>query len=162
MRRGTPFEKNPQNFLCSTFFKSQENYQTGANFSKLLSFYTYRHKRNSVFPLARGGDLRSLLQNRTRPPHFEHDFAFHCALCGLTSGLENIHSYTLEKSVQIKLIGLHQDLKHSTILVDAGRFIIADFSVSEFKNGSQTSKTPFRIGGGDHLRPESEDLSHEI
>ena len=128
------------------------------NILELLSFYTYRRRRNFIFPFAENGDLESWLKKDSRPPNFTHDFAFLCALCGLASGIAKIHNYTTEKNLEIRLIGLHRDLKPNNILVNADRFLVADFGLSKFKSGSQTSKTPHRGGGGDYLPPESEDL----
>ncbi len=132
------------------------------NILELLSFYTYRRRRNFIFPFAEYGDLELLLKNDNRPPHFTYNFAFLRALCGLASGIAKIHNYTAEKKIEIRLIGLHRDLKPNNILVHADRFLIADFGLSKFKSGSQTSKTPFRGGGGDYLPPESEDLENDM
>ena len=130
------------------------------NILELLTFYTYQRKRNFLFPLASGGDLEALFREDPRPVHFSENFSFYYALCGLSSAIEKIHDYTTEKNLHVRLIGLHQDLKPSNILVDADNFIVADFGLSKFKSGSQTSKTPFRVGGGDYLAPECEDYNN--
>jgi serine/threonine protein kinase len=127
------------------------------NILELLTFYTYQRKRNFLFPLASGGDLEALFRAEHRQTTFNEDFMFYRALSGLSDAIEKLHDYKADKNLELRLIGLHQDLKPSNILVDGDDFILADFGLSKFKSGSQTSHTPFRIGGGDYLAPECED-----
>ncbi|KAK2865046.1 hypothetical protein FQN49_003962 [Arthroderma sp. PD_2] len=117
-----------------------------------------RDERNFIFPLADGGDLEAFLKSDSWPRHFTEDSSFYSALCGLSSAIEKIHDYTTEKYVYVRLKGQHQDLKPSNILVDFDRFIVADFGLAKFISETQTSNTPFIIGGGDYLAPECEDL----
>ena len=125
---------------------------------ELLAFYTYDKHRNFVFPSASGGDLGSLLKSHSRPVSLNNNFDFYRALGNLSSAIEKVHNYTISNNVDLKIIGLHRDIKPSNILVDHDRFILADFGFSRFKLSSQTSKTPFQIGGGDYLAPECEEL----
>jgi serine/threonine protein kinase len=71
-----------------------------------------------------------------------------------------MHSYATEQTLDLKLIGLHHDLKPDNVLVDDKLFILADFGLSTFKRSSQPSTSPFRMGGNDYVAPECEDLEH--
>lgn len=129
-----------------------------AHILELLTFYTYNKHRNFVFPLATGGDLDCLFDNEGRPAAFQTNFDFYQVLGNVSSAIEKVHNYTASNNVDLKLIGLHRHLKPNNILVDQNNFILADFGLSRFKPSKQKSKTPFRIGGGDYLAPECEDL----
>ncbi|KAF2810677.1 kinase-like protein [Mytilinidion resinicola] len=128
------------------------------NISRLLSFYTYQRRRNFIFPLAQGGDLDKLFEKDPPPSDFREHFSFYKALSRLSSALEMVHDYTTAKKVDLRLIGLHRDLKPNNILVDGDEFILSDFGFSSFKPATELSRTPFKRGGADYLAPECEDL----
>ena len=135
------------------------NHLKHPNIIELLSAYTYRRVHNLVFPLARGGDLATLFQGE-RPPAFEHNEAFTISLSNLASAIEEVHNFTSNK-LNLELIGCHHDLKPKNILIDGSIMLLADFGLSRFKDRLQSSETPFKLGRGDCLAPEYEDLDDD-
>ncbi|KAF1963918.1 hypothetical protein BU23DRAFT_576086 [Bimuria novae-zelandiae CBS 107.79] len=125
--------------------------------SELVCFYTYKKRRNFIFRLAEGGDLSDLLAKSIRPKEFETDFSVLAALCRLSSAIEKMHTFILEKDVDLGFVGLHRDLKPKNILVHGNNFILADFGLSHLKSNEESSKTLFSGGGADYLAPECED-----
>ncbi|KAF2809121.1 kinase-like protein [Mytilinidion resinicola] len=125
---------------------------------ELLASFSYQNKRNLIFPFAEDGDLESLFKKSDRPPELCDDFAFYRCMSQLSSALEKMHGYTISANLDPKVIGLHRDLKPSNILVSKNKFILADFGLSSIKLFTSSSATPFRIGGGDYLAPECEDI----
>lgn len=132
------------------------NHLRHPNILELLSAYTYDGRHNLVFPCARGGDLATFLRNE-RPPHFKADESLVVALAKLASAIEQVHFFAAH-TIKLSLIGCHHDLKPSNILVDNSTFILADFGLSRLKGTSQSSNTRFKMGQGDYLAPESEDI----
>jgi serine/threonine protein kinase len=109
-----------------------------------------------LFPLATGKDLASLLTCDIRPSQFETNATFLFALSGLATGLQKVHNFTYD-TLDLSLIGCHHDIKPKNVLVDGGRFILADFGLSKFKKTDEDSKSMFRCGGDFYLAPECED-----
>ena len=132
------------------------NHLRHPNILELLSAYTYDGRHNLVFPCARGGDLATFLRNE-RPLQFEADESLVVALAKLASAIEQVH-YFAAHTIKLSLIGCHHDLKPNNILVDDSTFILADFGLSRLKGTSQSSNTQFRLGQGDYLAPECEDV----
>ncbi|KAK6337821.1 hypothetical protein TWF696_001300 [Orbilia brochopaga] len=127
------------------------------NIIELLTSYTYKEKHNLIFPLVQGGNLGTFFRGE-RPECFQLDETFLVALCGLSSAIEKVHYYTLER-LNIDLIGCHYDLKPKNILVSGDTFVLADFGLSKLKGSSESPKDLYEGGGGDYLAPECEDFS---
>lgn len=127
------------------------------NILEMYGSYTYRGRHNFLFPLAKGGDLQNFLSQDSRPPELESNESVYFSLCGLSSALESVHSYT-HKGLNLEMIGCHHDLKPRNILVDGHTFILSDFGLSQMKGAAESSKTMFKSGEGYYLAPEAEDL----
>ena len=56
------------------------------------------------------------------------------------------------------MTGFHHDLRPKNILVSGEKFILADFGLSRFKHATENSETSFKIGEGDYIAPECEDI----
>jgi len=109
---------------------------------------------NLLFPLA-DGSLKDLL-DRDSEDHIrllETDEEVFSELYGLSSALENLHSY-VDAVCGIRLIGSHFDLTPRNILIHQDRLLLADFGFSRLRNESSDSVTPFKGGAGDFLAPE--------
>ncbi|KAL8673355.1 MAG: hypothetical protein Q9168_002234 [Polycauliona sp. 1 TL-2023] len=130
------------------------------NILPLLTSYTYNGVPNFLLPLAEGGDLEKLLNERHRPKDFAEDTRFYDAVSGLTSALETLHEYKSDV-LGTRMIGYHHDLKPRNVLVSEARFLLSDFGLSKLKTG-EDSRTPFKQGQGHYLAPECEDLDHDF
>ena len=130
------------------------------NILPLLTSYTYNGSPNFLLPLAEGGDLEHLMNERTRPSELSQDAQFYDAISGLASGLETLHEYKSDVLGR-EMIGYHHDLKPKNVLVSTGRFILSDFGLSKLKIGDN-SRTPFKKGQGHYLAPECEDPEHDF
>ena len=128
------------------------------NILELYCSYTHRGRHYLLFPLA-GGDLQDFLSQDERPIELKSDEAVFFALCGLSSALESVHSYSY-RNLELEMIGCHHDLKPKNILVDGAKFILADFGLSQLHNATDSSKTVFRSGEGFYIAPECEDLEN--
>ncbi|KAF3167920.1 hypothetical protein TWF225_006663 [Orbilia oligospora] len=125
------------------------------NIIQLVTSYTYRGKHNLVFPLIEDGDLGKLLRgNREDYPSLRRNESFLIALCELSSAIERVHDYTVER-FDIKLMGCHYDLKPQNILVQGSKFILADFGLSRLSADSDSQL--FAGGGSDYFAPECTD-----
>lgn len=123
------------------------------NIVKLLASYTHQGSRNLLFPLA-SGDLAGLFC-APRPPTFHSDHAFFGALNGLSSALESLHNFKFGDS---PMIGCHFDVCPTNILVDGGRFLLADFGNSRLCGADKRPEVLFRGATGDYIGPECETL----
>ncbi|KAH7136337.1 kinase-like domain-containing protein [Dactylonectria macrodidyma] len=130
------------------------------NIVDLLGSYTYREKHNLIFPLAPGGDLASVFEN-DRPEALGSDQSFYRALSHLSSAVQTVHAFT-SKSLDLRYIGCHHDLRPRNILVKGDRLILADFGLSSLKPGNESSKDEFQIGAGHYLAPECEDFANNF
>ena len=122
---------------------------------ELLGFYTFKSHHYLLFPPA-ASDLGQLLyppaasdldQVLRDSPFLRSEFNNLLALSGLASAVEKLHNYESE-ILHVSLIGCHHDLKPKNVLVDEGKFLLADFGLSKFKNVSEDSKSPFGRGEG--------------
>ncbi|KAL8723337.1 MAG: hypothetical protein Q9181_007303 [Wetmoreana brouardii] len=129
------------------------------NIVELLGSYTCQGSHNLVFPPA-SGDLQKLLDSNEPPGDFQSDADFVAALHGLASAIEKLHNYTLGP-VEVEFIGCHRDLKPKNILVERGKFLLADFGLSALKTITEDSKSIFRAGPGWYMAPECEDAENE-
>lgn len=128
------------------------------NIQQLFSSYTFDHKHNFIFPRAAGGDLEALFTAEDRPLELKEDVNYYIALARLCSGVEAMHSFTVSERLDVHVMGLHRDIKPRNILVNGCSFILTDFGLSTFKSIVDLSETQFKIGGGDCLPPECQDL----
>lgn len=130
------------------------------NVLRLLACYKYRNGLHFIFLQARDGDLKRLLTSNNLTP-FVSSEACLVALAGLASGLAHIHNY-VHKTIDVKKIGCHYDLKPDNILVDGTRLIIADFGLSKFRDEDAGSSTMFKQGKGFCLPPECQELEGDM
>lgn len=128
------------------------------NLVELLGSYTHGQRHNLLFPLARGGTLADLFKSR-RPPELQSDTNLILALCGLGSAICAVHEFACQ---HLQAIGCHHDLKPSNVLVDSSSFILADFGLARLKELPETSETIFRLGRGDYLAPECDDIDADF
>ena len=126
------------------------------NVVRLLCCYEHDDRIHLLFPKASEGDLGDLLASH-RPSWFSHNESFLVALTGLASAIQTVHNFVADE-VDIALIGCHHDLKTKNVLVDHGRFILADFGLSRFKPEADGSKTPYRTRNGYEIAPECQSL----
>ena len=125
------------------------------NIVELLGSYTYNGLHNLLMPVAHR-DLYDFMQipNHTQ---FTSEADFLLALCGLSSAIQELHNY-YSRDLNVQMIGYHHDLKPRNVLVQDANFLLADFGLSNFKQTSEDSQTPFTTGDGRYLAPEC-DLS---
>lgn len=128
------------------------------NIQQLFSSYTFDHKHNFIFPRATDGDMEALFAAQDRPLELKEDVSYYIALARLCSAVEAMHSFTVSERLDVHVMGLHRDIKPSNILVSGSDFILTDFGLSTFKSIVDLSETQFKIGGGDCLPPECQDL----
>lgn len=109
---------------------------------KLLSCYEYDGIFSLIFPKATGGNLLDVFQG-TCQDAFTPRRQIVYALPGLCSAIRSLHDFVYdERGVNLKLTGLHHDLKPQNILVEPNKLILADFGLSRLKApalGSETS-----------------------
>lgn len=127
------------------------------NIIELLGAYTYRGKHNLIFPLAQGGSLADLIRG-PRPLNFRRDEDIIIALAGLCSAICIVHEQFSDNQTLLG-IGCHHDLKPANILVDNGKFLLADFGLSRFKDTSEDSQTSYKSVGGFYVAPECENIN---
>ncbi|KAF7553668.1 hypothetical protein G7Z17_g3473 [Cylindrodendrum hubeiense] len=131
-----------------------------SNMIQLLASYSTiaeerGHIRCLIFPLA-DMSLETVLENDVNvlvPVYFQSNEHYLDQLYGLASALESLHNY-VDAAEGIMMKGSHFDLAPRNILIDKGKFLLADFGLSRLRNQSSDSKTPFKGGFGDYLAPE--------
>lgn len=107
---------------------------------ELYGSYTCNKKHNFLFRGAVHGDLHDLLGRERRLPGFKDDDAFYLAFCNLASALEQVHCYSND-DLKLEMIGCHHDLKPRNVLVDDGRFILADFGLATMRGNDEDPNT---------------------
>jgi serine/threonine protein kinase len=127
------------------------------NIVELYGFYTYNYKHNFLFRKADDKDLDHFLRKKNRPKEFKSEETYYFAMCGLASGLKALHNHRNDE-LNLEMIGCHRDLKPNNILVDSGKFILADFGLSTIKKSTYSSKSMSRDRNDDYRAPESEDF----
>ncbi|KAF2468700.1 kinase-like protein [Lindgomyces ingoldianus] len=127
------------------------------NILDLLASYKHKGKCNLIFPYASGGNLADTLSGQVEQPQLQHQENMWIAIAGLASGIEAFHDFVEEK-VDLRLTGFHHDLRPRNILISGDKLILADFGLSRFKNAQENSDTNFKIGSGDYIAPECEDI----
>ncbi|KAL8666354.1 MAG: hypothetical protein Q9202_001625 [Teloschistes flavicans] len=130
------------------------------NIVELLGSYTCHGIHNLIFPPA-SGDLKELLRSAEPPKELQSDTDFAIALYGLSSAIEKLHYYALD-SASVRLIGCHRDLRPDNVLVERGRFILADFGLSALKSVSEDSKSLYKAGAGLYAAPECNDVDKDF
>lgn len=128
---------------------------------ELYGSYTYRMKHNFLFREAVQGDLHDLLAAEQRPPAFAEDESFYLAFCGLASALEKVHCFAND-DLKLKMIGCHHDLKPHNVLVDNGRFILADFGLATMKDPSEGTLVEAKDRDLYFLAPENIDFVQNV
>ncbi|EPS45912.1 hypothetical protein H072_98 [Dactylellina haptotyla CBS 200.50] len=128
------------------------------NIIELLTSYTHKGKHNLIFPFIPGGNLATFFRSEERPQAFQNDETFLTAICDLSSAIEKVHHYTLER-LNIEMMGCHYDLKPKNILVRDDTFVLADFGLSKIRGSATAAKDIYQGGSGDYLAPECEDFS---
>jgi len=127
------------------------------------SSHTGTDQHSLLFPLA-GGHVGELLERERKqcPAPFNSalDDVFYSAICGLTSGLANIHHFR-DEVLDLEAICCHHDLKLENILFVDSRFILADFGIASVKTLEESSKTESKGGGGFFAAPENRDYRAE-
>ncbi|KAL8717253.1 MAG: hypothetical protein Q9225_005485 [Loekoesia sp. 1 TL-2023] len=127
------------------------------NIVELLGSYTHCGIHYLIFPVAEY-DLSKLLGSpQTSSFKSQSDYLY--ALCGLASALDKLHSFS-SKVLDISLIGCHHDLRPQNILVQDGRFLLADFGLTSLKEVTEGSKTIWKTGDSRYLAPECEDVDN--
>lgn len=133
------------------------NYLEHPNIVELLGSYTCNGVHSLLFPVA-ASNLHDFLRTSDHPDfRSESDYLF--ALCGLASALDKLHSFVSE-DLDIRLIGCHHDLKPANVLVQDGRFLLADFGLSNLKEVREGSQTLFKPRDSEFMAPECEDPDH--
>ena len=127
------------------------------NILNLVGCYTYKFKHNLISPYIIGGTLKDFLK-QPKPEGLCQEELFY-AISGLASAVWALHEFVLDDTVP-SLKGHHQDLRPDNILVDANRFILADFGLSSIKSIEEDSKTPFKGRKGYCQAPECANLGH--
>lgn len=125
----------------------------------MVTAFSYRGKHNLIFP-ALSGDLATLLESN-RPSSFASDEVIVLALANLASAIEQVHDFSA-RTIDLREIGCHHDLRPKNILVEGSQFVLADFGLSRFKDTSQDSDTMHKKGQGDYVAPECEDLDGDF
>ena len=109
---------------------------------------------NFFFPLA-DSDLEKLFTNEH--PGFWPEETFYKSIIGLASALNHIHFFTYwsESGETLTYNVFHHDLKPANILIQQERLILADFGISELKDGNMDSATRFKGRTTSDEPPES-------
>ena len=131
------------------------------NIIPLLGSYTHSQEHNFLFPPFEM-DLAKFLELDSRFKDFQWDFMFPVALRGLASALEQLHNISLDAAqngVHFTGLGYHHDFRPSNVLISHDSFILADFGLGEIKSELENSQTPWKMGTGDYLAPETMDPS---
>ncbi|KAG0637539.1 kinase-like domain-containing protein [Tuber brumale] len=121
---------------------------------KLLGSYYQNDDYNLFFPLAEGS-LKDLFDGGRSGLDVGTE-SFYSSIVGLSSAINHIHNFTYKiggKNMSFK--GYHHDLKPDNILIQQGKFVIADFGLSKFKPHANTSSTIHKTGTVAYLPPEA-------
>ncbi|KAI1423176.1 kinase-like protein [Xylaria sp. FL1777] len=137
------------------------NHLKHPNIVELLSSFVQRDKYSLLFPLAKDGNLDEFLSKERRPTQFSTNQSVVNAFAALCSAVAHVHNFS-QSRLDLRLIGLHHDLRPRNVLVSDGRFILADFGISTLKPYPANSETPFKHGSDDYLAPECEDWENDF
>ena len=144
----------PEEFERECRVLSLLNYLEHPNILELLGSYTCKGFHNLLFPFA-PIDLNQFLQT---PNHsqFETESDYLLSLCDIASALAKLHDYS-SQDLAVDLKGYHHDIKPGNILVRDGKFLLADFGLSNLKEEHEDSKTRYKSADGRYAAPECED-----
>ncbi|KAF7553542.1 hypothetical protein G7Z17_g3541 [Cylindrodendrum hubeiense] len=124
-----------------------------------LGSYTYLEQHHFLFPCF-DLDLSEFLERDFRLGNFESDVTFYLALRGLGSALSHIHQLHLNRKthgVDFDGIGWHHDLQPANILVSKDTFLLTDFGLANFQQGSAKPSVLWQRTCGDYIAPECMD-----
>lgn len=144
----------PEEFERECRVLSLLNYLEHPNILELLGSYTCKGFHNLLFSFV-PIDLNQFLQV---PNHaqFGTESDYLLSLCGIASALAKLHDYS-SQDLAVALKGYHHDIKPGNILVRDGKFMLADFGLSNLKEEYEDSKTLYKSADGRYAAPECED-----
>ena len=124
---------------------------------EILASYTYRFKDFILFPAAECNLAEALAKSGLS--RFSDNELFG-QLCGLSSAIAHVHNYC-STEYDIRLIGCHHDLKPKNVLLLGKKLLLADFGLSQLKDGSD-SQSIFKQGDRQYLAPECETFNEDL
>ena len=133
------------------------NHLENFNILELLALYIYDKKHHLIFLLAEESTLNNLLESESESNPFKSNKIFYIAFAGLFSRIKHLHNF-VEKKINLSLIGYHHNLRPKNILVSRNIFVLADFSLSRFKDSFESSKMYFQKEKDDYLALECKNL----
>lgn len=128
-----------------------------ANIVPIYGAYKQKGILNILFPWAES-TLEQVFTGLFLPS-FNGTEAFLKEMHGLADGVKNIHSFKCPDSAgsDIKLHGIHHDLKPSNILILDGKLVIADLGLCQMKPDYKQSQTKWKESTLDYGAPEARD-----
>jgi serine/threonine protein kinase len=125
---------------------------------ELVGSYTL-NKTHSLLFIEADQNLEQFFKQKNNTPQLSHDAgSYALELSRLASAIYQVHEYR-SQILDVRYIGCHHDIKPSNILVQEGKFILADFGLSKLKDTCEDSKTRFKTVQGWYLAPECESVS---
>ncbi|KAL8916950.1 MAG: hypothetical protein Q9208_008271 [Pyrenodesmia sp. 3 TL-2023] len=127
MRKGLPLDLAWTEQHLIRYLEGRLN-QPNQHLIKLYAYYTQKGKGFLMMPLLQG-NLGDLLREDAQTEHFQSDERYLKEMLGLAEALRSIHTLQGGLGELYNVTMVHHDLKPANILLDNGKFVLADFGI---------------------------------
>lgn len=128
MRKEIDLSQSQDESLIMQYLHARLSRESKPDIIELYVCYRHKQKAYILMPMLEG-DLKALLAKDEQCDYFESDDRYINEMRRVSIALASLHAIP-ERHQIFHVGGIHHDLKPDNILIDSGRFVLADFGLS--------------------------------